>query len=100
MRTSQGISGLILDEPLLWERGKKGRSGFSMPRRDVVPSPVDEGLTGDGVSERASFIAVIFPAIGMYISETAFTDSSVPNSSPFSKVSPISGSSTKTISPN
>ena len=48
MKESQGTSGLILNEPLLWEKGKRGRSGFSMPRRDVVPSPVDEGLTGDG----------------------------------------------------
>ena len=48
MKESQGISGLILNEPLLWERGERGRSGFSMPRRDIVPSPVDEGLTGDG----------------------------------------------------
>ncbi len=48
MKESQGTSGLILNEPLLWKKGKKGRSGFSMPRRDVVPSTVDEGLTGDG----------------------------------------------------
>ncbi|MBW2673714.1 MAG: aminomethyl-transferring glycine dehydrogenase subunit GcvPB [Deltaproteobacteria bacterium] len=48
MKESQGTSGLILNEPLLWEKGKKGRSGFSMPRRDVVPSPVDKDLTGDG----------------------------------------------------
>jgi len=48
MRESQGTSGLILNEPLLWEKGKKGRCGFSMPRRDVVPSPVDEELAGDG----------------------------------------------------
>ncbi len=48
MKELQGASGLILNEPLLWEKGKKGRCGFSMPRRDVVPSPVDEGLAGDG----------------------------------------------------
>ncbi len=48
MKDLQGTSGLILNEPLLWEKGKKGRRGFSMPRRDVVPSPLDEGLTGDG----------------------------------------------------
>jgi len=48
MKESQGTSGLILNEPLLWKKGKKGRSGFSMPRRDVVPSPADEVLTGDG----------------------------------------------------
>ncbi len=48
MKKSQGASGLILNEPLLWEKGKEGRCGFSMPRRDVVPFPVDEKLTGDG----------------------------------------------------
>ena len=48
MKELQGTSGLIFNEPLLWEKGKKGRRGFSMPRRDVVPSPLDEGLAGDG----------------------------------------------------
>ncbi|MEA1971153.1 MAG: aminomethyl-transferring glycine dehydrogenase subunit GcvPB [Thermodesulfobacteriota bacterium] len=48
MKKLQGASGLIFNEPLLWEKGKKGRRGFSMPRRDVVPSPLDEGLAGDG----------------------------------------------------
>jgi len=48
MKEPQGTSGLILNEPLLWEKGKMGRSGFSMPRRDVVPSPLDETLAGDG----------------------------------------------------
>jgi len=48
MKESQGTSGLILNEPLLWEKGKEGRNGFSMPRRDVVPSPVDKDLVGDG----------------------------------------------------
>jgi len=48
MKELQGTSGLIFNEPLLWEKGKKGRSGFSMPRRDVVPSPLDERLVGDG----------------------------------------------------
>ena len=35
MKASMGTQGLILNEPLLWERGRKGRSGFSLPRRDV-----------------------------------------------------------------
>ncbi len=48
MKESQAATGLILNEPLLWEKGKKGRSGFSMPRRDVVPFPVDEKFAGDG----------------------------------------------------
>ena len=43
-----GTTGLILNEPLLWEKGKKGRSGFSMPKSDVDPSPLPSELTGDG----------------------------------------------------
>jgi glycine dehydrogenase subunit 2 len=39
---------LILNEPLLWEKGRKGRSGFSLPRRDVESSPLDPALTGEG----------------------------------------------------
>ena len=35
MSEALGTTGLILNEPLLWERGKKGRSGFSMPAADV-----------------------------------------------------------------
>ena len=48
MNDSLGTTGLILNEPLLWERGKKGRCGFSLPRRDVDPSPLDPELIGDG----------------------------------------------------
>ncbi|HDR14146.1 MAG TPA: glycine dehydrogenase subunit 2 [Desulfobacteraceae bacterium] len=40
-------SGLILEEPLLWEKGKKGRRGFSPPERDVGSHPLAEELTGD-----------------------------------------------------
>ena len=43
-----GTTGLILNEPLLWERGKKGRRGFSMPERDVPFSPLPAEMTGDG----------------------------------------------------
>ena len=42
-----GTTGLVLNEPLLWEKGKEGRSGFSMPRRDVESFPLDQGLTGE-----------------------------------------------------
>ena len=48
MKEPLGMTGLILNEPLLWEKGKRGRSGFSLPRRDVAPSPLDAGLTGEG----------------------------------------------------
>ena len=42
-----GATGLVLNEPLLWEQGRKGRCGFSLPRRDVERSAVPEGLAGD-----------------------------------------------------
>jgi glycine dehydrogenase subunit 2 len=48
MTETLGTTGLILDEPLLWEKGKPGRSGFSLPRRDVEAFPVDETLAGPG----------------------------------------------------
>jgi glycine dehydrogenase subunit 2 len=48
MKESLGTTGLILNEPLLWEKGKKGRCGFSFPRRDVESFPLDQELTGEG----------------------------------------------------
>jgi len=48
MKEFPGTTGLILNEPLLWEKGKKGRCGFSMPPWDVESFPVDEDLVGDG----------------------------------------------------
>ena len=41
-------TGLNLDEPLLWEMGKAGRTAFSMPRRDVEALPLDQEVTGEG----------------------------------------------------
>ena len=41
-------TGLNLDEPLLWEMGSPGRTGYSMPRRDVEPFPLDDDLLGEG----------------------------------------------------
>ena len=35
MPVFMGTTGLVLNESLLWERGRKGRSGFSLPRPDV-----------------------------------------------------------------
>jgi glycine dehydrogenase subunit 2 len=43
-----GTTGLILNEPLLWEKGKPGRRGFSLPSRDVEFSPVEESLLSPG----------------------------------------------------
>jgi glycine dehydrogenase subunit 2 len=48
MKKSFGTTGLILDEPLLWEKGAKGRTGFSLPRQEVDASPLDDELVGDG----------------------------------------------------
>jgi glycine dehydrogenase subunit 2 len=48
MRESLGTTGLILNEPLLWEKGRKGRRGFSMPRRDVESFPINGDILGEG----------------------------------------------------
>ena len=48
MTETIGTRGLVLNEPFLWERGGKGRTGFSLPRRDVEPAPLPEGLAGKG----------------------------------------------------
>lgn len=48
MNQSAGTTGLILNEPLLWEKGKEGRSGFSLPRRDVASFPLGQAFTGEG----------------------------------------------------
>jgi len=46
MTETLGTTSLVLNEPLLWEKGGKGRCGFSMPRRDVESSPMNGGLVG------------------------------------------------------
>ena len=48
MKEYPGATGLILNEPLLWEKGKKGRLGFSAPPRDVESFDPDNELIGDG----------------------------------------------------
>ncbi|RTZ96916.1 MAG: aminomethyl-transferring glycine dehydrogenase subunit GcvPB [Deltaproteobacteria bacterium] len=48
MKNRIGTTGLVFNEPLLWEQGATGRTGFSMPRRDVDPAPLDDRLRGDG----------------------------------------------------
>ncbi len=48
MKESLGATGLILNEPLLWEKGKKGRCGFSMPERDVDSFPLKGDMLGEG----------------------------------------------------
>ena len=48
MKDTVGTRGLILNEPFLWERGGKGRTGYSLPRRDVDATALPENLAGDG----------------------------------------------------
>ena len=48
MKDIVGTTGLILNEPLLWDKGSKGRTGFSMPRRDVEVAELDKELVGPG----------------------------------------------------
>lgn len=48
MYETLGASGLILNEKLLWEKGRKGRSGYSLPESDVPSSPLPPELVGDG----------------------------------------------------
>jgi glycine dehydrogenase subunit 2 len=47
MNQFPGASGLIFDEPLLWEKGAIGRRGMSLPPRDVDSAGVDEALIGE-----------------------------------------------------
>ena len=48
MKEYPGTTGLIFNEPLLWEKGKKGRLGFSAPPRDVASSDLAREFIGDG----------------------------------------------------
>jgi glycine dehydrogenase subunit 2 len=48
MKEFLGTRGLVLNEPLLWEKGKRGRTGFSLPRRDIEASPLPNELTTEG----------------------------------------------------
>ncbi len=48
MKNAPGISGLILQEPLLWEKGKKGRNGMSVSESDVPSASFPKELLGEG----------------------------------------------------
>ncbi|MDR1611529.1 MAG: aminomethyl-transferring glycine dehydrogenase subunit GcvPB, partial [Planctomycetota bacterium] len=43
-----GASGLLLNEKLLWERGRTGRSAMSIPDCVVPEAPLPEDVAGDG----------------------------------------------------
>ena len=44
-----GTTGLVMNEPLLWEKGKKGRCGISIPTPDVATAPLDDEFTRDEI---------------------------------------------------
>jgi glycine dehydrogenase subunit 2 len=48
MMNTPGASGLIMNEPLLWEKGKKGRHGMSIPVSDVPAADFPASLKGEG----------------------------------------------------
>ncbi len=48
MKNGPGRSGLIMDEPLLWEKGKKGRNGMSIPESDIPAALLADELCGEG----------------------------------------------------
>jgi len=48
MKEPIGTTGLILNEPLLWEKGSSGRMGMSIPKSDVPGAEIDSELVGDG----------------------------------------------------
>ena len=47
MSEKVGTTGLVFDEPLLWEMGAPGRSGFSTPRNDTGDIPLPAELVGE-----------------------------------------------------
>jgi glycine dehydrogenase subunit 2 len=48
MKELPGTGGLILNEPLLWEKGRKGRRGMSISTADVPRAALPEELAGEG----------------------------------------------------
>ncbi|MDM8537166.1 aminomethyl-transferring glycine dehydrogenase subunit GcvPB [Desulfobacterales bacterium HSG17] len=45
---SAGATGLIFNEPLLWEKGRKGRTGISFPDMDVPLVELPKAVSGKG----------------------------------------------------
>ena len=45
--SSPGTTGLVMHESLLWEKGKQGKKGYSLPKRDVEHYPLEEELVGE-----------------------------------------------------
>ncbi|PIE74838.1 MAG: glycine dehydrogenase (aminomethyl-transferring) [Deltaproteobacteria bacterium] len=42
------LTGLVMDEPLLWEKGSSGRTGISIPRTEVPEVETDNEFTWEG----------------------------------------------------
>ncbi len=49
MTEKAGASGLIFNEPLLWEKGKKGRRAMSVPAHDVGKAELPAELLGEKI---------------------------------------------------
>ncbi len=47
MTRQPGTSGLIFNEPNVWDKSREGRCAISLPRADVDRAPLDPALTGD-----------------------------------------------------
>jgi glycine dehydrogenase subunit 2 len=47
MNKQPGTSGLIFNEPQLWDKSRKGRCAISIPRADVEQAPMDPRFLGD-----------------------------------------------------
>ena len=45
--TQPGTSGLIFNEPQIWEKSREGRCAISLPRSDVERTELDPALTGE-----------------------------------------------------
>ena len=48
MKNILATGGLILNEPLLWEKGKRGRRAMDIPASDVPAAPIGAELLGEG----------------------------------------------------
>ncbi|MBT4875385.1 MAG: aminomethyl-transferring glycine dehydrogenase subunit GcvPB, partial [Desulfobacula sp.] len=47
MTQQPGTSGLIFNEPLLWDKSREGRCAVSLPKPDVDRADLEKNLTGD-----------------------------------------------------
>src|SRR5687768_15986290 len=66
----------------------------------IQPSPYGSLFTSSGSADRAPLMAVTSPETGAKRSLTALTDSTTPNGFASSRARPVSGNSTKTMSPS